>query len=184
MLKIAIAIIMLISNAVYSYAEDEIIIKCEIKDTVSGKIEDEILKPESQNIVQIYKFYKKNIEIGPFYNDFSQIPPVLNNSSKKDMRWIVEVDGLKILPVLRQTINRNKSSEYSDVIVTVDDNSLGYMENITVNNKELFLLNKTSITINRITGIVKGEIINHHYGAMSLLITEYNGKCSKAEKKF
>ena len=186
MLKVAIAITMLISNVVCSYAEEEIILKCEIKDTVSGKVKEEILKTESQNIVLIYKFYKEKIEIGPFFNDFSQKPPVLNNSIKKDMRWIVEADGLKLLPGLKHTINYNKTSNLSDIIVTVDETNLGYIENREdfKEDQKINSFHKQSITINRLTGIIKGETIDHHYGMMSLLTTEYIGKCSKAEKKF
>ena len=168
------------------YAYEEILIKCAVKETVSGRGGGKSLIPESQNTTIVYKFFKERVEDGKKINDFSVKPPIISDTLKKEIKWVVDRNGFKIIPLFISTTNADYSSQIEEQSVYVDETLLNYNTSNTYKQKDKKnnVGQTTSVSINRISGILKGETIDFDTQSDTNIHTEYFGKCDKAEKKF
>ena len=188
-----LAIVFQIFGFNFAFA-DEILLKCDVTEAASGKLNGEEFRSQSVTNTSILKFYQENVEIEPQIMDFTKQPPLFKyNKNNKELRWVVNKDGLVIKSPDEITINDDGTMYSQHFSVVVNDETLSYVwdsshydkknEN-NLGNSEMSFGHKMVVGINRITGSITGEMIEFNHKDDTNLITKYVGKCEKGNKKF
>ena len=170
-------------------AEDPITVVCNVTETVTGRDGDAEPYTEIIKSKFTYVFKKEMMEVATLFRDYSQIPPKYNELDKnKRLFWIVIANTAKLTPTDTYTINRDGSSSRYFTMVSVDDETLSFTNEDSLEDKNGSLKNysKMFIIINRLSGTINGQHLKltKIKTMASSSETEISGNCKKGSQQF
>jgi hypothetical protein len=166
--------------------DEKITLSCSVTEKVSVYRGQVKTGTEIQKTSYSFRFYKELLEEGIEQNDYTKSSPTFYKYKPiTKLLWLGEKNGLKIKPINHTTINSDGSESFYRIFVSVDENNLGYSIIDTLNDKtkkELIIGNLVDMNINRVTGEIVGK--DELVSLGSTVVTEVQGLCTKAEKRF